>query len=156
MITRRVDNIPANSFGSLLDGLNSQLDELKTSLQLVGTSSIIYKQNDTGATADWTGTLTHGGGGQPYYNNYVISATAATQGALLADLVYKVWINGVLTPHLPTGVFSLTNEYILPKAGSITNTQQWFLTIIGNGTATVALKAYVLATDAVTITVTEL
>jgi hypothetical protein len=148
----RVNLLPDNYVGSYLDRLEREVNELKSSLQLTGGSSLIYKQTDTGSTNDWSGTFTHGGGAVAYYQHFLITATAQTQGVLLADLVWLVWVNGV--PKTLANLASLYTIDPYPKASNATNIQQWFVTVDwGNNTDTIAVKAYILATDNVTLTV---
>lgn len=150
----RVDLLPDNYVDTFLSQLETEADELKNSLQRTGGSSLIYKQSDTGATNDWSGILTHGGGAQPYFQKFLITAVASTQSVVLADLVWYIWVNGVQKTNFDANLYTLAS---LPKVSSTTNTQQWFVNVSWtNNTDTIAVKAYILATDNVTITVQAL
>jgi hypothetical protein len=148
---QRIDNLPGNSVGTYLDKLEADAGNLKSALQLTGGESLVYKQTDSGNTYDWSGVFTHGGGQQSYYQHFLVTATAQTQAVLLADIVWYVWANGVRkTLSNSSSLYTISP---LPKASNATNVQQWFITVDWNNTDTVSVKAYILGTDVVTLTV---
>jgi len=148
----RLAQLPDNYAASYLDRLEREVNELKSSAQYAGGHNLVYKQVDTGATYDWSGTLSHGGGAVAYFQHFLVTATAQTQDVLLADLVWKVWVNDV--PKTLANLASLVTIDPYPKASNSTGVQQWFVTVDwGNNTDTIGVKAYILATDNVALIV---
>lgn len=151
----RLGLIPDNSATSYLSDLEKEINELKSSRQLTGGASMIYKQSDTGATADWTGVLPYGGGANPYNAKFLVTATATKQSVLLADLIWKVKVNGVTKTLEDSSSLYVINTY--PKTSNATTIQQWYVIVFwANNTDTFAVKAYVLGTDSAAITVAAL
>jgi hypothetical protein len=156
-VSRRTDNQTANLLESTLTQLEKQANELKASIQYVGTANVVYKQNSTGSTYDCSGTLPYGSG--PYFANFLVTATSNVQGSLIADLVWYVFVGGVrktLADYMANGQLQWTIS-AMPKSAGTPNAQQWFVNIVGaTNTSTIGVKAYVLATDLVSITVAAL
>lgn len=137
--------MPDNHASAYIDRLEKQAAELKSSIQYSGGHNLVYKQSDTGSTYDWTGTISG------LNQSFNVTATGSTATALLGDLVWYVWVNGVRTMLSGYTLFSI---YPLPHASDGVNVLNWYVHMgYPNNTDVIGIKAYVLATDNVTISV---
>lgn len=160
----RQDLLPENNLEQTLTELEKVADELK-GRQFVSGDSLQFSVSSTPATYDWSGLLPASpmsvGVGTKIITIY---AEAENMEVLYGDIMVELYVAGArYTPaeYLAqvkvnvNAVYFRSNTYPLPLGIAQKNTIAGRVYITGDQTTTCAIKAYVTASDDVTITIVQ-
>lgn len=162
---RRMAPLPQNKLQTTVSDLQTQIDALKTT-QYLGGSSVVFFTTSTGHAYDWTGTLTQipgfpTGNGQAFL---VVTATANTMATLYANLIVRLFVGSPTAWYRPSDGFTdqlgsavpfSTSVLDAPNSGSDPALKTWVLQVTGDLTRTAYVQVFVQALDGVAITVTQ-
>lgn len=165
LVPRRTASLPQNRLQTTIEALQTQIDAMKTT-QYLGGSSVVYYNSSTGAPYDWTGTLTQipgypTGNGQAFL---VVTATALSMATLYADIITKLYVGTSTSWYRPSNGFTDQlgsaapfNVNVLDAPNSMSNPalKTWVLQVTGDLTRTAYVQVFVQALDHVSITVTQ-
>lgn len=159
----RVDDLPSNTIANIIKDLEAFVREVKGK-QFIGLDSILYSQNDSGASYDWTGTLPQSPSEAAGIGSrgFMIESTADNDRYLFGDLVHEVYINSISPSNklsFDPSVFNSLNGVFFWDAPLLSDngvTKRWIFILRGNTTSTYFAKFYTITSSPADITVTLL
>ena len=161
----RAKNLPQYGLQTKLAQLQTELDALKTT-QYLGGSSVVFFVSSTGEEYDWTGTLTQISGGPTGDGQafLLVTATAQTMPTLYAFVVAKLYVGSPTSWYRPSDSFTdllasavpfVLNVINVPNTALDANVNQFLVQVTGDTTRTAYVQVFIESLDNVDITVTQ-
>lgn len=162
-MSSRLDGLPERRYRAIVERLARTANELKTAPQFVGGASMLFKIRHSGAGADWSGQLVPDPQSPSTgWMRLLVSIEAQNMDYLYATQFTHLWVDG--NPER----YTIADYLAAVEAGqtgflvSVSNPvfdaprqRAWVIGVFGPLGRTVAVKTYLRANDAVTMSVVE-